>query len=540
MKYTFSLMLFVGSCLSIQAQQILKSQIKQVTVYLQGAELVQESSSALPKGKSTLVFDGLSANMQPESVVLECSENDVTIQSVTIRNNYLKELKQNASIENLKERQAKLQKDISKLQAEKGVYQREREILFRNEAIGGTSNNVPIAEIEKAANFFRQRNTEINIFLLQAEEQEAKLNTELRQVNQQLSELNASINPPTSEVTIVIDCKSSVNATFSLKYLVRNAGWAPKYDVRAANAVDPVVLDYHANVFNNSGLDWVDVKMILSTAEPLQGAEKPEMGVWDLADQLQQVAGVQKNLEMVTILEASKGRSDYLGDGEKEEVSFNNVSIPELTSEFDIPNPYSILSDGKPYVVDVTQYTLPATYMHYAVPKQDGDAFLTAKVVGWNTLNLVSGKASVFFAGAYLGQSFINTASVDDTLSLSLGRDKRIAMSRKKQSELSKRQFIGNNEKETFYFETTVRNNRDKPIQFLLEDQLPISSNGDIEVGMLEISGAEIEKNTGRLSWRFTINPGESKTVVLGYSVKSPKGKSVYKTKFRTVACPSF
>jgi len=183
---------------------------------------------------------------------------------------------------------------------------------------------------------------------------------------------------------------------------------------------------------------------------------------------------------------------------------------------------------------------LPATYMHYAVPKQDGDAFLTAKVVGWNTLNLVSGKASVFFAGAYLGQSFINTASVDDTLSLSLGRDKRIAMSRKKQSELSKRQFIGNNEKETFYFETTVRNNRDKPIQFLLEDQLPISSNGDIEVGMLEISGAELEKNTGRLSWRFTLNPGESKTVVLGYSVKSPKGKSVYKTKFRTVACPSF
>lgn len=540
MKYTFSLVLFIGSCISIQAQQILKSHIKQVTVYLQGAELLHESESALPKGKSTLVFDGLSANMQPESVVLECSEKDVTIQSVTIRNNYLKEMKQNASIENLKERQGKLQKDISKLQAEKGVYQREREILFRNEAIGGTSNNVPIAEIEKAANFFRQRNTEINVFLLQAEEQESKLNAELRQVNQQLSELNASMNPPTSEVTIVIDCKSNVNATFSLKYLVRNAGWAPKYDVRAANAVDPVVLDYHANVFNNSGLDWIDVKMLLSTAEPLQGAEKPEMGVWDLADQMQQVAGVQKNLEAVTIMEVAKGRSDYLSIGEKEEVSFNNVSIPELTSEFDIPNPYSILADGKPYVVDVTQYTLPATYMHYAVPKQDGDAFLTAKVVGWNTLNLVSGKASVFFAGAYLGQSFINTASVDDTLSLSLGRDKRIAMSRKKQSELSKRQFIGNNEKETFYFETTVRNNRDKPIQFLLEDQLPISSNGDIEVGMLEISGAELEKNTGRLSWRFTLNPGESKTIILGYSVKSPKGKAVYKTKFRTVACPSF
>jgi N-terminal domain of unknown function (DUF4140) len=99
MKYTFSLVLFIGSCISIQAQQILKSQIKQVTVYLQGAELMHESTAALPKGKSTLVFESLSANMQPESVVLECSEKEVSIQSVTIRNNYLKENKQNASIE---------------------------------------------------------------------------------------------------------------------------------------------------------------------------------------------------------------------------------------------------------------------------------------------------------------------------------------------------------------------------------------------------------------------------------------------------------
>jgi uncharacterized protein (TIGR02231 family) len=211
-----------------------------------------------------------------------------------------------------------------------------------------------------------------------------------------------------------------------------------------------------------------------------------------------------------------------------------------LSAEFEIELPYTILSDGKPYVVDVTSFTLPATYMHYAVPKQDADAFLMAKVVGWNTLNLVSGKASVYFAGAYLGQSFINTASVDDTLSLSLGRDKRVALSRKQKSELSKRQLLGNNEKETFYFETTVRNNRDKEINVLLEDQLPISSDGEIEVAMLEISGAELEKNTGKLSWNMKLAPGESKTITLGYSIKTPKSMQVAKRKYRTISAPSF
>jgi uncharacterized protein (TIGR02231 family) len=326
-----------------------------------------------------------------------------------------------------------------------------------------------------------------------------------------------------------------------LKYLVRNAGWAPKYDVRAENAVDPVKLDYHANVFNKSGLDWTEVLMILSTSEPLQGAEKPRLETWDVAESTQRIAGVQKNLESVMIMDMKSNRSDYLKKEDRGgEVAFQQVAVQELSAEFEIELPYTILSDGKPYVVDVTSYSLPATYMHYAVPKQDADAFLMAKVVGWNTLNLVSGKASVYFAGAYLGQSFINTASVDDTLSLSLGRDKRVALVRKKQSELSKRQLLGNNEKETFYFETTVRNNRDKEIKVLLEDQLPISSDGQIEVAMLEISGAVLEKNTGKLSWNIKLAPGESKTVTLGYSIKTPKSMKVSKGKFRTIACPSF
>jgi uncharacterized protein (TIGR02231 family) len=341
----------------------------------------------------------------------------------------------------------------------------------------------------------------------------------------------------------VLDAKTRGEAIFTLKYLVRNAGWAPKYDVRAENAIDPVKLDYHANVFNKSGLDWTEVLMVLSTSEPLQGAEKPTLETWDIAESTQRIAGVQKNLESVMVMDMKSNRSDYLKKEDKGgsgEIAFQQVAVQELSAEFEIELPYTILADGKPYVVDVTSFTLPATFMHYAVPKQDADAFLTAKVVGWNSLNLVSGKASVYFAGTYLGQSFINTASVDDTLSLSMGRDKRVALARKQKSELSKRQLLGNNEKETFYFETTVRNNRDKEINVLLEDQLPISSDGEIEVAMLEISGAELEKNTGKLSWNMKLAPGESKTVTLGYSIKTPKSKKVSNINYRMISAPSF
>lgn len=537
--FAFSALFFVS--IGMFAQTNVSSKITEVTVYLQGAQLVHTAETQVSQGKQTVVFTGLSADMQPESVVLECSNRNVVFQSVSIRNNYLKEQTPNAKFAELQEKSALVEEKLATLRAEKSVYAKERDMLFRNEAIGGTSNNVPIAEIEKAADFFRKRNNEINVFLLKADAEERKLIKESASYTAQLQELNAKENPPTSEVTVVLDAKTRGEAIFTLKYLVRNAGWAPKYDVRAENAVDPVKLDYHANVFNKSGLDWTEVLMILSTSEPLQGAEKPTLETWDIAESTQRIAGVQKNLESVMVMDMKSTRSDYLKKEDRGgEVAFQQVAVQELSAEFEIELPYTILSDGKPYVVDVTSYSLPATYMHYAVPKQDADAFLMAKVVGWNTLNLVSGKASVYFAGAYLGQSFINTASVDDTLSLSLGRDKRVALARKKQSELSKRQLLGNNEKETFYFETTVRNNRDKEINVLLEDQLPISSNGEIEVAMLEISGAVLEKNTGKLSWNMKLAPGESKTVTLGYSIKTPKSMKVSKAKFRTIACPSF
>ena len=60
----------------------------------------------------------------------------------------------------------------------------------------------------------------------------------------------------------------------------------------------------------------------------------------------------------------------------------------------------------------------------------DRDAFLVARITDWNKLNLVSGHASVFYAGTFVGQSYINTSTVADTMSISLGRDKRIIIKR--------------------------------------------------------------------------------------------------------------
>jgi len=529
---TFQVKLY---CQGQEAKQV-NSVIENVTVFLTGAQLEQTCEVDLKNGKQSIAFIGLSPELDPNSVVIEADPKNVTILSVNTRNNYMKPLPDNRGIGIARDSMNMITDRVSALTNEIATLEKEKDLLFKNEAIGGVTQGVAISEIEKAADFFRNRTNGINnkIFTLRKELNQA--NTRLAALNQQLTELNAQYNPPTSEVTLELTCPQGVKAKFRLKYMVESAGWSPKYDVRAESVNEDIRLVYRANVFNGCGLDWQQVNMKLSTASPMKGAEKPLLEAWDITQSAQ--------LSTVEII--AGGVPGNLGDyggvvnKDKAGVRFDMIEVQELSSEFVIAIPYTILSDRKPYTVDVTEHKLAAKYEYYAAPVMDNDAFLTAKVTGWNQLNLVSGKASVYFAGTYLGQSMINTNSTEDTLTLSLGRDNLIAINRTKESELSKRQFIGNNEKETFFFRTTVRNNHDRQIAIIVEDQIPISTKGDVMVDALDRGDGKLEERTGKITWTFTLQPGESKVIPLGYSVKSPKGSGIKKKKFRTISSPSF
>jgi uncharacterized protein (TIGR02231 family) len=505
-KYIFTSLAFL-LVFATQSQVNVSSKIDHVTIFMKGAEIAHEATHKVSKGKSQMVLTGLSPDLDPNSVVVNISPSNVSILSVSTRNNYLKPVVDNQKIAIVKDSMRMVADDVQRLNDRIGTLQREKDILFKNEAIGGTSQGVSIAEIEKAADFYRNRHNQINDQLFELNKKLSASTVRLVSLGRQSDELNAQFNPPTSEITLELSAPSELNTTFQFSYMVSKAGWAPKYDVRTEKMGDPISLIYHANVFNNCGLDWLDVKMKLSTADPLRGADKPVLETWDVA----RISGVELQSVVITGgIPANKG-SEYFKEKD-EVVQFQTVEVQELTAEFEIPIPYSILADSKPYTVDVTEFSLPAVYEHYAVPSMEKDGYLTAKITGWNSLNLVSGNASIFFKGTYLGQSFINTSSIEDTLAISLGRDKNIGIDRKKLVDISKRQVMGNNEKETSFFETTVRNNSDKSVTITVEDQVPISSKGEIAVEILELSGAELDKPTGKVKWHLVIAAGRIET----------------------------
>jgi uncharacterized protein (TIGR02231 family) len=507
-----------------------ESKPKEVTVFLTGAELRHSIDNVtLKQGKNLVKFVGLSSKLDANSIVVDVEKKNVVILSVYSSNNFLAPVADNLKIKPIKDSIERVEDELAVIKGAEESYTKEKELLYKNDAIFGKEKALPQSEVEQSADFFIKRSNEASTELYKLSKKETKLRSKLDLLYKQLNELNAEINPPSSEISVLVLAGEAETSSFELKYRVADAGWEAKYDIRVDGVTKPVNLYYKANIFNNTGVDWVDVKLKLSTADPMQGAQYPKLKQWTLNDETetQQLSSDQAS-QVEQLKEDNKN------------ITFKTIAVDELNAEFSIDQPYTIPADSKPYLVDVSNKALDAKFEYASVPKMDKDAFLIAKVVGWADMNLVSGNASIYFNGTYIGQSKINIIEISDTLELSLGRDNKIAISRIKKSEVNEHQVIGNYEKEVFKYEIVIKNNRDIPIVIKIQDQVPVENDSRISINISELSGGTYNKNTGEVTWNMPLQPGEIKKLVFDFSTKSPKGIHPHHRAFRTISSPSF
>jgi hypothetical protein len=203
----------------------------------------------------------------------------------------------------------------------------------------------------------------------------------------------------------------------------------------------------------------------------------------------------------------------------------NQLAVKEsaktTTTAFEIDLPYSIPSNNKEYQVDIKEEILAANYQYAVAPKLDNDVFLTATIADWAQYNLIEGTANLYFEGTYLGKTLLKTNSTEDTLKISLGRDKNVVVKRNKLKEFNKNKLFSNKRVETRAYEIVVKNKKTTPFSIVVEEQIPVSTDKQIDVEC-EAEGATIVKILGRLTWKLDIKPSEERKLKFSYSVKHP------------------
>lgn len=551
MKKPFFIIALCSYALTSLAQPVKKQEIKteisSVVVYLDGAEIQRTKTINLTKGKNELIFKDLSVSLDPKSIQITTDEH-VNILAISNKINYLTNVKEKPRVIQLKDSLELLRKQNTNYNNEKDAYKIEKDLLIKNQSIGGQDKGVPINELQLAADFYRKRIMEINKANALLDKKIADNNQLIYKIQRNLNELNAKVSYPRNEVTVLVNCETPKTAKFDLKYVITSAGWSPAYDIKASDINKPIDLIYRAKVYNNSGIDWEDIKIKLSTGDPSLSATQPKLTPWYLNfytpvyrnyDKINQSKAYSGAPQQTIALEKAEGyiqnNAYSLDETITKEIPLGErieeIQVSELSAEFDIKTKYSIPSDNKPYIVDVVEYNLPTTYKHYAVPKLDRDAFLLARITGWQDLNLIEGPANIYFSGTYVGQSTIYTRNPSDTLDISLGRDNKVLVTRTKLKEFSAVKMIGANKKETSTFQIVVKNNRNVPINIDILDQIPVSQNSEIEVTDVEAKEAKKNDTTGEIKWNYTLEPGTSKTLKLSYSIKYPKNKQINSVK---------
>ena len=532
MKKIVLWMLFVSIISAATAEgqpKPVKSKIKEVTVFFNGAQITQSGELTIPAGQSSVIFEDLTQYINVQSIQVK-GEGSFDILSVVHQINYLKSQKKSPEVLKIEDSLKILSKNLNYQQTILNVYLQEEAMLLANKVIGGEQAGVKITELKEATEYFRTRLMDIKNNQMNIQDKITAIQQRVSALSNQLQTLNAQVSEPTSEIVVTLNAEAPVTAKLILSYYITNAGWTPTYDLRAVNVNSPIDLDFRANVHQNTGSDWNNVKLTLSTGNPMQNGAKPVLNPWYLAYSYPYQFDYLSSATVTKTESAAKEKSPSMDEGivaTGSAANYTFVNETQTNIEYVISIPYSIPADGKNYMVEIQKNTLPATYQYYCIPKLNNDVFLIARVSGWEQYNIISGEMNLFFEGTYVGKSYIDTRITADTLELSLGTDKNISVKREKVQDFSSVKFIGLNKKETFTYNLSIRNKKKQNIEIVIEDQLPLSSDKDIEVEPLDISMAAYDKDYGKLTWKFDLKPSESKELKLSYSVKYPKDKVI-------------
>ncbi|MBL7748103.1 MAG: DUF4139 domain-containing protein, partial [Chitinophagaceae bacterium] len=326
-------------------------------------------------------------------------------------------------------------------------------------------------------------------------------------------------------------------------------------DVRVNSKTNKVKMVYKASLTQTTGLDWKKTKLTLSTGTPNFGVTAPILTPWYLQlyvpgiyTDLQRRAAAgnaQRNIiqsfddnklaEEVVATANGQYRTKAVADEKTIDPStlqqYTTLNEGQLNTNYEIDLPYDIASDGQLNSVTIKDQEITCTLKNYAVPRMDKEAYLLAEVPDWQNLDLLPGDANIIMDDTYIGKSLIDPNTTADTLNLSLGRDKRVAVKRSLIKELSSLKTSGKESKQLFTYEILVKNNKVTDVNLLLKDQFPLSNIKEVIVTLEDGSEAMVNTETGVLTWKLELKPGESKKVRFSYSVKYPKDKKIVNLK---------
>lgn len=519
-------------------RKIVDTQIKAVTVYADKALVLRRGVISLTGQERELVIAALPV-LETESVRVS-GAGSVAVRLLGVSSDRI------FTTEPVAERVAQYHRQIEQIEAEKRHLQAQVDALaLQSSFIAGlrektedpfaqslARKNLSLSETLDFLNFLGSQYSEYVIASGECKSQEQELDKQLQILHASLQKIQTP--HPKESVSLIVAIEPAGAGEFELEvsYLVNSASWNPLYDLRVSSSADTVHLGYLAEITQNTGEDWINVDITLSTAKPGLGTLPPQLQPWYIDVQQQQEYLMRRRAMSVPLrsITAPAGAGD---DSESEEVAKDyaiaaetvvaQVSKQGSVVTFKLSGGGNIPSDGAPHKTTIFNDDYPCNFDYIAMPRLVSFAYLQAHVKNSaNGATLLSGKANIFRDNIFVGTTQLDNIVPGQEFKLNLGIDEGWKIERELVERQVDKKLIGNQRRITYSYRLIITNLLNSSANLNLSEQLPVSRNEQIKVRLIR-SNPQIQLGEmGILEWMLTLAPQERREIYYQFTVEHP------------------
>ncbi len=526
------------------AQDVVPSRITAVTVYFGQALVTREAQVKVGKGLNEFYLSSNAFQIDNNSLSLKVFGQG-SLYGAQIRDIYRKESPQ--------EKICTLEEKIDQLRRSQNSLYSEKEVISKKDRFLSALIDFSQVQIPHDVQTRFPTAQELRDMLLFLDDSYAKFNKKNQELDIQIDELDKEITVLQREldslrrgqhktqktIAVMFNADKDQTVRVSASYVVPAAArWKPLYKADVPSALDKVNLTMCADISQKTGEEWADVSLSLSNAIPLRGMNIPEAGTWFLTSAPQYGRGKGARFAEDAVRE--------MGDWEGKEMPMATfVSKPAgyaqarrsesaLAFEYQMPSKLSIESKDETTLLPLSSRVLKGDFYYYAVPLESQSVFLVCRAETDN--ELLSGVLNISFEGRFLGTTFLQEKKTGEEFLLNLGETRDVKVKKEQIKDKVDESFFGKIERKTVIrekeFKITVENLRRSQARLHLFDALPVSRTDKIEVKDVRISLTPDEQDyndkKGVLFWDLTLQPGEKKEIVIGFTITYPNDLPVF------------
>jgi uncharacterized protein (TIGR02231 family) len=550
------LLLLTSSCLltlnAAYADLVpLTSRISEVMVYPDRARITRTGEVLLPSGESIVQFLGLPADLDESSVQARGESGEaVRILGLDIRNKYSERtLNENArklqdEIQLIQDQARKLEDEARDLTERRDFLLKLKENMTRDLGKDVKANQVSVTTLKGTYDFYSSELKIVTERVRGIEFEKRALQPKLQKLEEEVARLQSAQPTVQKEVLVSVKSEEVAKSKLHLSYLMKGASWQPLYDARAHINTSQVDLTYYGIVRQQTGEDWKDVNLSLSTARPNVGGRMQELNPWHLnylqmlrqnkADLRGKIAGMRDQLSQNSYDDMNAPATAIPREARKEQIGMEEdtttLESRGVSVVFHVKIPTSIPSDSEPHKSAISTHTFKGKLDYATTPKMMESAFLKARLTNSTDAPILGGEVNLFLEDDFVGKSYVNFIAPTADFDFFLGVDDGIKVTRKQLSDHRDTSGIIKKSNDlTRKFEITIENFKKTAQSVNVYDQIPVSQNGEIQVSGLKFSDTPKvqDKDTGKVSWEVSLKPREKKTIVLEFQIQWPQGKEL-------------